>query len=72
MPEEIKKVGVACDNYKLPKFKKQLKKKGFTDFEVHDLTPTTSLIQIRCKVQDIHKVKKICTNIERILSHNPN
>ena len=60
---EQKIAGIACDNYKLNKYKRKLKRSGF-DFEVKPLTENTSLIQVKCEQSEYSKIGKICKELE--------
>lgn len=60
----MKKAGIVADNYKLEKFKKELTKKGFTDFEVFPFTKDTSTIQVNIPEDKIMEIKKICQFVE--------
>ena len=60
----MKKVGIVCDNYKLDRFKKELTKAGFTDFDTAAFTENTTTIQVRTPEDKISDVYKICQKVE--------
>lgn len=60
----MKTTGIATDNYKLNKFKKELTKKGFTDFEIEPLINETSLISLKIQDHQLGEIKKICEKVE--------
>jgi hypothetical protein len=60
----MKKVGIVVDNYKLEKFKSELTKKGFTDFDVTPFTKGCSTIRVNVPDDQIKEVGKICTLCE--------
>ena len=62
---ENAKIGIVADDYKLIKFKKVLKQKGFTNFKVSRFTETTSTITVKLKAENIGLIKKICEDVEQ-------
>lgn len=60
----MKKVGIICDNYKLDRFKKELTKAGFIDFDTASFTENTTTIQVRVVEDKIADVHKICQKVE--------
>lgn len=58
------KVGIACDNYKIDRFDKELIEQGFSIFEKAALTKAVSIITILCDESDIPKIHSICKKIE--------
>ena len=59
-----KTVGIVADNYKLNKFKKELIKKGFTDFEIAPFINATSNIKVKCEPNQLKEIRKICEYVE--------
>lgn len=65
--ETMKTVDITADNYKLEKFKKELELKGFTDYQIHTLSPLLnkcSIIQVKCEDNDIPTIHKVCLEVE--------
>jgi hypothetical protein len=60
----MKKIGIVADNYKLARFKKELGKAGFTDFDVVPFTEGTSTIKVNTPENRIADVKRICQSVE--------
>ncbi len=60
---KFKTIGIAVDNYKLSKFKRELKKNGFKNFEIIELSATESLIRIKISNSKYHKLKKLVQNL---------
>lgn len=61
----MKKVGIACDNYKVETYKAELTKRKFTDFKVLDgLTPDMKIIQVTTEDNRVDTIKKICEELE--------
>jgi|AntRauTorckE6833_2_1112554.scaffolds.fasta_scaffold01397_7 hypothetical protein len=58
------KAGIAVDNYKINKFKKELNKNGFTDYEVFPFTKDTSTIKVEVEKENLAEIKKLCIEIE--------
>lgn len=64
----MKKIGIACDDYKLEKFKRELDSNGYK-FDVIPFGKCLSVIQIHIEDCDFNKetldeIKTICHNIE--------
>jgi hypothetical protein len=59
-----KKVGITCDNYKLEKFKAELTKAGFTDFEVLCHKDNVSAIIVTCTEKDFFTLGILCQDVE--------
>lgn len=65
----MKKIGIACDPYKVEKFKTELEKGGYTDYEVThnaEIQPGVFLSVIRVEVPDneVKAIAKICQMVE--------
>lgn len=59
------KIGLVFDNYKLEKFKAELKKRGFTDFKVvPSVTPCTKAITVITTEDRQNDIKVMCHEIE--------
>jgi uncharacterized protein YaaQ len=59
----MKKVGIVADDYKVSKFKLELTKNGFTDFQTHPFTKgNTSIIVMVTddKVNDVYRIMQAC------------
>lgn len=61
---ENKTAGIVCDNYKIEKFKEELIKKGFKDFEVIAFVGNTSTIKVKAESDKLPEIKKICEEVE--------
>ena len=61
---DFKTVGILCDNYKVEKFKQELIDNGFMNYFIMPSTKTLSHIQVKCLVEDYHKIAKICQSVE--------
>jgi len=59
-----KKVGITCDNYKLEKFKAELTKAGYTNFEVIQNKGNLSAIIVKCYEKDFIMIGSICQDVE--------
>lgn len=59
-----KTVGITCDNYKVEKFKAELTKAGFKDFEVKYPTEKVSLISVKCTEKDFFTLGILCQDVE--------
>lgn len=60
--------GIVCDNYKVDKFKKELEKEKFNDYEIFQnkggsLSQTTT-IRVKMDSSDIIRMKKLCQKVE--------
>lgn len=62
--EKTKLVGIACDRYKVNKFKKTLKKKGFPNFHVTE-SKSFYVIKVAVFTKDMQKLKGVIEAIER-------
>lgn len=60
----MKKAGIAADNYKIEKFKEELNKAGFTDYEVKPLTKAVQVIYVNTSEDKLKKLKKLCEDVE--------
>ena len=60
----MKKVGIVADNYKVERFKKELTKKGFTDFVTSPFTAETTTIAVNVPDDKVSEVHKICRQVE--------
>lgn len=60
----MKTAGIVVDNYKIDRFKKELIKNGFTDFEVVPFINDTSNIKIQVEENQYNEIKNICTKVE--------
>ncbi len=64
----MKSVGIICDDYKLPAFKKELKEKGFTDYKIHPYTlggvRDHSLIKVEIQDDQVEALARVCRKIE--------
>lgn len=60
----MKKVGIASDNFKLDRFKKELTKAGLIDFEVKKFTEDASIIHVNVEDNQIGLVHAICQKVE--------
>ncbi len=61
--KDIKKVGIVADNYKLNKFKKELEKKGFTDYKITPYMTGTSAITVDVPSNKVYVIHKIVTMV---------
>ncbi len=59
----FKIVGIVADNYKINKFKKELSKKGFTDYTVHE-GATITTIKVNCPDEKVYSLKTLCEFVE--------
>lgn len=60
-----KKVGITCDNYKVEKFKYELKKAGFNNFNVvPDKNLNLSAIIVTCTEKDFFTLGILCQDVE--------
>ena len=59
-----KKIGIIADNYKLEKFKKELTKKGFTDYSIEPFTKDTSTICVVADENRLGQIKALCQVVE--------
>lgn len=59
----MKTVGIVVDNYKIEKFKRELKAKDF-NFEVVTLNPLKSNIKVMTEETRISEIRNICTACE--------
>lgn len=60
----MKKAGIVCDNYKVPRFEKALTEHGFADYSKKPSTTKTTGIFIYCKEERIPDIGKICATLE--------
>jgi hypothetical protein len=58
------KVGIVADNYKLEEFYKELKKKGFTNYETFPFNEESTLIKVEVESSQQKEVEKICKRVE--------
>lgn len=59
----MKKVGIVCDNYKLPKFREALNKRKFC-FSEKPFTKDTTAIFLFVNSNQIDDIRKICVELE--------
>ena len=57
-------IGIVADNYKLNKFKKELKKKKLDKFTIHKFTKDTSTIKVTTDSSNVGVIKKVCEKVE--------
>lgn len=60
-------IGILADNYKVERFKKELIKDGFTDFEVAILNPQKNgctAIKVTTDITNQPRIAKICQRVE--------
>lgn len=62
------KIGIACDQYKVNRFVKVLKKKNFTFDEPENFTKDVMIIRVHSTAEEIGKnkqrISKICKEVE--------
>ena len=57
-------IGIACDDYKLKKFEKELTKKDF-GYEIQKgVTKDTKLIQVQAEKNQLKELENLCKNVE--------
>lgn len=66
----MKTAGIVADNYKLDKFKKELTKSGFTDFEIVPFSKDVSTIRVKFEPSQVHDISKICQLVELHFKHS--
>ena len=60
----MKKIGIACDNYKITKFENELSINGFKDYKIKSFTKNIKLIIINVSDYEVNKIKNICQLLE--------
>jgi uncharacterized protein YaaQ len=60
----MKKVGIVADDYKVIKFKSELTKNGFTDFQTHPFTKGNTSIIVMVADDKVNDVYRICKRVE--------
>jgi hypothetical protein len=60
----MKTAGIVCDNYKIDKFKKELNKQGFKDFEIVPFVGESSTIRVKYKPEQLQKLHALCSIVE--------
>jgi nitrogen regulatory protein PII len=65
----VKKIGIAVDDYKLDKFKEELKQRGFNDFAVMPgVTKDTRMIRIQVEdekfLEASEQIRRLCKKME--------
>jgi len=70
--EEVKLAGILANNYKLKRFKKQLKKNGFYNFEIVYSEKGISTIRVATHSNKLAELQKVCSNIEAYFSNKKN
>lgn len=60
----MKKIGIHVDNYKVEKFKEELNKQGFTDFECKPYTKSTTVIFVQTTLDKVKDVQKLCEDLQ--------
>lgn len=63
------KVGIVCDEYKLPKFMEKLGADGFTFNVVNGPAKATKSIIVECTDNQITKLTVICAEVESWALH---
>lgn len=61
------KAGIVCDDYKVRKFKKDLKSHGYNDLRIKKQTGKlegTTLIQVRIETEKVPELQKLIEEIE--------
>jgi len=63
----MKKVGIACDVYKVKRFREELTSNGFTDFEVSPgVTSGTRMIYVNVEDDQVHDIHTICMKVQTV------
>ena len=60
----MKKIGIVADNYKLEKFRQELSKNGFNDFEVKPFAAKVSTIFVKVEDDQVKDIAAICKHVE--------
>lgn len=64
MKTENIKTAIVCDNYKLEKYKKELRKRGFNKLITEPFKNDCTTIGIECKATDIPEIQRMCQILE--------
>lgn len=59
-----KKIAIVCDNYKVDKFKAELKKAGYTNVKTYPFTELTTTIKIKTDEKNIQNLHALCIKIQ--------
>lgn len=62
--------GIASDNYKLDKFKKELNLKGYSILKITPFTHGVSIIKVFYRSYQAKDLKNICTEVELFFKHS--
>ena len=63
MEKAKNKIGIICDNYKVRKYKRKLKSKGY-EFETFPQGESLTVIKIDGEPSEQPKIQKICEELE--------
>ena len=66
------KIGIVADNYKLSKFKRELKEKGLDNFTIHPFKDETSTIKVTTDSINVGIIKTVCEKVEAYFKSQKN
>lgn len=59
-----KRIGIAVDNYKLPRYREEIAKEGFEIKSENYYTKDITIIHIITDVEKVEKLGNMCTRLE--------
>lgn len=59
-----KTAGIVADDYKVKKFKQELEKEGFTNYETSKFREGITTIKVTTDSKNIPKLQKLCVRVE--------
>lgn len=59
-----KRVGIVCDNYKVERYRQELTKNEFTDFEVIAGQSGITIFKVDVEAHNVVRVRQICEKLE--------
>jgi len=60
----MKTIGIVADNYKVERFKNELKKAGYDDFSLSPFTSESTTIKVKVSEDKMFDIKRICESVE--------
>lgn len=60
----MKRIGIVADNFKVEKFREELTKNGFTEFEEKQLPRGITSIYLMVEESKISQISEICRRVE--------
>lgn len=60
----MKKISLACERFKLERFKKELADLGYTDLEIHEFGIDLCAIKFSAPWDRLREIERMCTRVQ--------